>query len=75
MQANDGAMVGITETQFEDFLHHGNTNLCRVGDVFRVRRCYFEVETISNYGISAKGITRHEYHNRKNKQVLSNKET
>jgi hypothetical protein len=62
-------MVGITESQFKDFSEHGTANLCRVGDVFRVRKCYFEVETISEYGISAKGISRHEYFDKKKRRL------
>lgn len=70
MQANDGTMVAITTEQFDRFNKHGTANLCRVGDVFRVRQCYFEVETISEYGISAKGISRHEFfEKRKRKRI------
>lgn len=69
MQAPDGAMVAVTEQQFNAFNEHGTANLCRVGDVFRVRKCYFEVETISEYGISAKGISRHEYFDKKKRQL------
>jgi len=74
MQARDGKMIGINEEQFKTLLEHGTSNICRVGDVFRVRRCYFEVETISEYGISAKGISRHEYFDKKKKQMPSYKE-
>lgn len=69
MQANDGAMVGITEKQFDAFNQHGTANLCRVGDVFKIRHCHFEVETISEYGISSKGISRHEYFDKKKRQM------
>lgn len=69
MQAKDGSMVGITESQFKAFNKHGIANLCRVGDVFRVRRCYFEIETINEYGISAKGIIRKEYYDKKKRQM------
>lgn len=69
MQTKDGAMVGLSENQFNDFLKHGTQNLCRVGDVFKVRRCYFEVETISEYGISAKGMSRKEYYKKKKTQM------
>ena len=61
MQARDGSMVGVTKKQFSSLLEHGNTNLTRVGDVFKVRGCYFQIENISDYGISAKGISRREY--------------
>lgn len=70
MQANDGSMVAITEPQFKTFLEHGTANLCTIGDIFKVRKCYFQVETISEYGISAKGISRQEYHKKKNIQRL-----
>ena len=69
MQANDGTMVPITENQFKTFNEHGTANLCRVGDVFRVRRCYFEVETIGPSGIVAKGISWHEYSDKKKTQM------
>ena len=61
MQAADGALVEIMRKQGLSFLEHGNTNLVKVGDVFHVRGCYFCVEAISEDGVSAKGITRHEY--------------
>ena len=69
MQAQDGSLVGITENQFKEFSEHGTANLCKVGDVFRVRRCHFEVETISEHGISAKGITRKEFYDKKKRQM------
>ena len=61
MQANDGSMVNLTGQQFDKFLQHGNENLAMVGDVFKVRKCYFMIETISEHGLSAKGISHSEY--------------
>ena len=69
MQNPDGSMTPITMEKFEELLS-GGKNACRVGDVFRIRRCYFELESISDYGISAKGITRREYLTRKKLQRL-----
>lgn len=69
MQAPDGTMVAVTEKQYDEFNRHGTANLCREGDVFRIRRCYFEVESISGGGISAKGISRHEYFDKKKVQM------
>ena len=60
-QAEDGAMIPIDSDQFNSFLKHGSQNVATVGDVFMVRGCYFEIETISEYGISAKGISKKEY--------------
>lgn len=70
MQADDGCMVAVTEKQFKTFNEHGSANLCRVGDVFKVRQCHFKVETISEHGVSAKGISRHEYFDKKRRQML-----
>lgn len=67
MQNPDGKMTMINQDKFEEMLGCGR-NVCRVGDVFRVRRCYFEIETISNYGISAKGISRREFFDKKQKK-------
>ena len=69
MQAKDGSMVGLNEEQFVKFLKHGNLNLAMVGDVFKVRECYFEIETISEYGISCKGISKLEYKAKEQRMV------
>jgi len=55
-----GRMKAVSLTKFNEMLQ-GGRNVVTVGDVFRVRRCYFEIENISDYGISAKGITRTEF--------------
>lgn len=70
MQNPDGSMTMITTKAFDDITQQGGRNACRVGDVFRIRRCYFELETISDYGISAKGISKREYLARKKSQQL-----
>ena len=70
MQAQDGQLVGLSRKQFDAFIEHGSTNVATVGDVFKVRGCFFEVEHISEYGISAKGISRREYLAKKNKGQL-----
>lgn len=69
MQAKDGSMVGLNKPQFNNFLKHGNTNLAMVGDVFTVRGCQFEIETISEHGISAKGISKTEYEQKKQRMI------
>jgi len=65
MQNPDGSMTAITMKKFTELTQNGGRNACRVGDVFKVRRCYFELETISDYGISAKGISKREYLSKK----------
>lgn len=45
MQATDGHII----------------NVVGVGDVFRVRHCFFRVETIGTAGISAREISRRDY--------------
>ena len=69
MQAPDGALVELNKKQFGDFLKHGSVNLAMVGDVFMVRGCYFELEALSNYGISAKGISKIEYDKKKQRMI------
>jgi len=61
MQNPDGHMTELSAQQFGELLTHGSAKIARVGDVFRVRRCYFRIETISDYGISARGISRREF--------------
>jgi len=61
MQAQDGSMIELDKEQYGQFLEHGNTNVVTVGDTFKVRGCYFQVEFISEYGLSAKGISKWEY--------------
>lgn len=73
MQAPDGTMVEITQKQYEKFLKHDSRNLARIGDVFKVRQCYFVIETISSYGIIAKGISRREYLKAKKNQTIVNR--
>jgi len=65
MQAQDGTLVGLNKKQFSELMDHGNQNLVAVGDVFRISKCYFQVETIREHGISAKGISRREYYENK----------
>ncbi len=69
MQSRDGTMVSITESQFKTFNTHGTANLCRVGDVFKIRSCRFEVMAITEDGITAKGISRREYFDKKKTQM------
>lgn len=61
MQEPDGSMTKINAEQFEKFLAGGHRNVVTVGDVFRVRSCHFKVETISEHGISARGISERDY--------------
>lgn len=70
MQAQDGHMVGLPEVTAKEFLEHGNLDIVTVGEVFRVGRCYFEIEKISPYGITAKGISSREYFDKRNPTVL-----
>lgn len=69
MQTKDGTMVGVTEKQYDAMIGDGNRKLCRVGDVFKIRHCYFEVETLGEVGIVAKGISRKEYFDKKKRQI------
>lgn len=61
MQDPNGRMTQINAEQFEKFLAGGHRNVVTVGDVFRVRSCFFMVETISDHGISARGVSERDY--------------
>lgn len=65
MQAPDGTMVELKEKQHQQFMNHGSTNILAVGEVFKVRGCYFEVDNITPHGMFAKGISKREYHNKR----------
>lgn len=60
-------MKPVSLTDFNKALA-GARNVVTVGDVFRIRRRYFEVENISDYGISAKGVTRSEFFDKRRKK-------
>lgn len=55
-----GRLTMIDENVFKKALNI-NKNVCSVGDVFKIRRCYFEITMINESGISAKGISRKEF--------------
>jgi len=54
-------MTEINRGDFDKLLNGGHRNVVTVGDPFKVRGCWFMVETISDYGISARGITEADY--------------
>ena len=68
-QAPDGAMIGLNKQQFDDFFKHGCTKLAMIGDVFKIRGCCFELEQVSEYGISAKGISKVEFEQKKQRML------
>ena len=61
-----GEMSPITEAKFKQVMAEGQ-NAVRVGMVFKINHCYFEVESISGDGLKAKGIPRREYFNKRQK--------
>lgn len=69
MQELNGAIKLIDRQKYLEMLSQGHTNLVTVGDVFKVRGCFFEVETISNYGISAKGISKREFKEKRKARI------
>jgi len=69
MQDDSGKLQLITQQQFKDSMEMGKTKVLQVGDVFKVRGCYFRVQNIESNGIYATGITRREYYDRKRGKV------
>ena len=70
MQANDGHLVELSEKRIREFFSHGNLNLVSVGDVFQVRECFFQITSMTGDGITAKGISRKEFFDCRNKNTL-----
>lgn len=70
MQDESGRMREIEQAEFDLETMPGKKSskhgrVCRVGDVFKIRNCTFEITEISNDGISARGIKYSEYLDRK----------
>lgn len=67
MQLENGNLCPIEENKIPDELKRmldtnpNNVPLVKVGDVFKIRDCRFEVTEIREDGISAKGISRGEF--------------
>ncbi|HUU94044.1 MAG TPA: SEC-C metal-binding domain-containing protein [Phycisphaerae bacterium] len=61
MQAEDGHLELLDQSEWEHLLAKGGRNFVRVGDVFRIRECFFEIENLDHDGIVAKGISRVAY--------------
>jgi len=61
MQQRDGTMTPITEESFKDMAYTGKRKVARIGDVFQIRMCCFEVSGIEETGIIAKGIKYADY--------------
>ncbi len=65
MQEQDGSMRILDETEHKHLGFFAEKRTVSVGQVFKLRRCYFEVAEIKPDGIVAKGISRKEYYDRK----------
>jgi len=69
MQDERGKMHEISQEEFEGLLTTKSQTkaqrIVRVGDVFKVRSCTFEVSEITTDGIYAKGISYHEWLSRR----------
>jgi hypothetical protein len=67
MQDETGRMHPINREYFNEILQ-GTGNALQIGDTFHIRKCYFRVASIGDYGISAKGISRKEFFDSKRKK-------
>lgn len=62
MQNQDGTFTQMTQTQVENLNFWQSPKVISTGQVFKIRRCYFQITVIKPEGIEAKGISRKEYH-------------
>lgn len=62
MQERDGTFTQLTETQLGNLRFWQQPKVINVGQVFKIRWCYFQITEIDSEGIKAKGISRKEYY-------------
>ena len=63
MQDETGRMQNIDPTTFQKMLDEclGDAPVVKIGDIFKIRDCRFEVTDITPDGISAKGLSRGDF--------------
>ena len=67
MQKQDGTMRMLDAEQFNKAIRDYSTTgkIVSTGEVFKIKRTYFQISEITSDGIVAKGISRREYFDRK----------
>lgn len=62
MQENNGTFTQLSEEEVGNLRLWQQPKVICVGQVFKIRWCYFQIQEITQTGIVAKGISRKEYY-------------
>ena len=62
MQEQDGTFTQMTETEVGNLRFWEQSKVVKVGQIFKIKRCYLQITEITHDGIKAKGISRKEYY-------------
>jgi len=65
MQERDGTFTQLSETEVGNLRPWQLSKTICEGQIFKVKKCHFQVTEITKKGIVAKGISRKEYHDLK----------
>lgn len=65
MQERDGTFTQLSETDVGNLRFYQQPKVVKIGQVFKIKWCYFQIIEITQEGITAKGISRKEYYNLK----------
>lgn len=65
MQERDGTFTQMTEHEVGNLRFWEKPKVISVGQIFKIKRCYFQITGFSSEGISAKGLSRKEYYDLK----------
>jgi len=61
MQERNGTLTQLTEQDVGNLSFWKQPKVIKVGQVFKIKFCYFQITEITTQGITAKGISRKEY--------------
>ncbi len=62
MQENDGTFTQLDETAVGNLKSWQQGKVIRVDQIFRIKRCYFQITDLNKEGMVAKGISRERYY-------------
>ncbi len=65
MQEPDGTFTQLKKEDVENLGFLQRQKVIKVGQVFKIKRCYFQIKEFTSEGIFAKGISRKEYYDLK----------
>lgn len=70
MQSKNGTFTQLDEKEVRDLRFWQQPKVVYVGQVFKIKWCYFCITEITHQGIKAQGISRKEYYDLKKGRLL-----